>query len=417
MTSVRNVYEAAVRDGSSWVALPVTAIRPAASADGVPYARAVLGCAPLDAATRALLDPRQQTAVRWRVRQVRPDGTTTGYLPRVGAGTGQYAQMHVRTVQRTLSGVTITLSGAEALLDDKLNLGPNEDGVITPTTRGLVEWALSSTLGGAPDVTATDATATAVLTAKPWRPYIGVGESFMSILEAELNSLGCRLFDLWGLQWVVATRDAPPTYATAPALVKVSSHEDVPADVDPIILDLTETISRDGDWADAVAVRGETTTDGYVATWQHLARQAAHSKGLIVDTGRQEPSGNLAQSIASRAAARGHDLTLTCRARLDILPGMTLETHTLAGVITSTIIGVAWDLEAGTMTIQSRSAIPADIDDASRSETGPTDTPASVAARLRSLTATIAPAIEKTTTIPEPATRAWESAQIIGGAL
>lgn len=412
MTVIHYEYEAAVRNGASWVPLPVTAITPSVDRDRIPYAAAQVECGPMAAATRALLDPRQTTAVRWRIRQVDSDGTVRSYIPRVGASTGQYATMHVRSLQRTLDGVTLALAGGESLADDKLNLGPKPDGTIAPTTAVLVEWALQKVTGTAVTVTAADAHAAEVLAGKPWQPYIEVGESFAGMLETELNSQDCRLLDLWGLGWVVATRGTPPTYTGAPTVVKVSSHEDVPADVDPIILDLAETISRDGDWADAVVVRGETTTDGYVSSWQHLARQTAHTKGIIVDTGRQEPSGNLAASIAERAAARGRDISLTCYPRFDVLPGMTIETHTLADVTTGTVVAVSWDLASGEMTIRAQSDVTITIDDVTRSESGPQETPATLTRRLQSFQSVATPALEKAVRLTESLTASWQDAQI-----
>lgn len=423
MTSVLYEYDADVRDGNTWRPLPVVSITPSVVRDRVAYTAADITCGRMDATTRALFDPRTVTAVRWRIRQVDLNGATLGHLPRVGAGTGQYATMHVRTLQRTLDSVTVTVSGGETLADDKLNLGPHEDGTVAATTGQLVNWALERVTGTTNPAVAADAPAritpaddhaAEVLASKPWHPYVGVGESFAAMLETELSSQDCRLLDAWGLGWYVCTRSTPPTYMGAPTTVRLSSHEDVPAGVHPIIVDMSETITREGDWADAVVAQGDATTDGYVSTWRHLARQAAHTKGLIVDTGRSEPSGNLAESIAARAAARGHDLTITARVRFDVLPGMTLEAHFLDGVTTATIVAVTWDLDRGEMTVTAQSARTVTIDETTREDGAPTATVESLDAGMRALAARITAPLQKAARLPDAMQSTWDDSQITG---
>lgn len=392
-------YEADYRSGDTWTPLPVTLITPSVNADRVPYATAELTLTAIDEDTFTALDPRtlhpeEGGQVRWRMRQLDPAGNVIGHLPRVGSNTGDYAIMHVRSLTRTIDTVILTLHTAESLLDDKLCMYPIDGPGTNATNRVLLDWIIQYVIGrtrptGAPPqvVTAADEHAQDVLdTGHGWHnsgnSLIRFGESYLEAVETELNSLDVRLVDAWGLGWYAATRGIPPTYDDAPTIVKLGAYttdatHTLPEDVDPIVTGLEQTVARDGDWADTIILDGEHTDGLYADRWQQTAGRGdftlngyapsraaveaidAQTRGRIIRIDRTAPSGNLAQSIATRALTRGHDLTVTARARFDVLPGMTLEVHLRESTLTATILAVSWNLELGTMSILAQSATTA----------------------------------------------------------
>ncbi|WP_315551254.1 hypothetical protein [Microbacterium aurum] len=381
MTSVRYEFEAAVRDGTTWVPLPVTNITPSANIDRIPFADATVTCGAVTGHVWALLDPRtldptQGGQVRWRMKQLTPDGIVLGHLPRVGDTTGDWATMYVRTVSRTAGVTTITLSGGETILDDRL--------VIENTGRLASGYEVSQQLGGAKNfgelldrllhITFGHANATGVgdvaseALALPWGPLltapsftldlpVPVGTPLLQIIETQLSSVGCRLYDAWGLGWFVYDRDHAPTYDAAPELYRWATHDDdLPADVSPIVTGLTETITRGGDWADTVLVTGVSGPLDAQTSWRHFAAGGHGSRGRVIEMESAEPSGNLAASIASRAFRRGQDLTITAQIRLDVIPGARVEIHTRSDVHEAEIVSVEWRPETGDMTVEARSA-------------------------------------------------------------
>lgn len=399
--AVKYEFDADYLDGDQWKPLPVELIRPSVDADRVPYAHVQMTLAGLDEETFEALDPRTLPSglvgqVRWRMRQLDSEGNVLGYLPRAGENTNEYAVMHVRSISRTLQSVTLTLHGAENLVDDKLCLLPLDGPGPSATKRTLINWILELIMSRArpgtefPDrVIAADEHAAAVLDDRHagWAitQMVKFGESYLAAIETELNSHDVRLVDAWGLAWYVASRGIPPTYADAPDIVKLSTFTSddthtLPDDVDPIVTGLEQTVSRDGQWADAVVLSGETGDGLYVTKWRqtaglgefnlslYLTGEAAaatfavvdaHTRGRIIAIDRAAPSGNLAESIASRALVRGHEITVTALARFDVLPGMTLEVHLRDIVLTGTILAVAWDTASGSMTIRAQSVTTA----------------------------------------------------------
>lgn len=406
-TVVSYEYDADVRTATGWEPLPVSSISPSVDRDRVPYASASLMLDPINRATFERLDPRVVAPsltgqVRWRIRQVDSAGNVIGYLPRVGATVGDYAIMHIRSTTRTITGVRIDLDGRELLADDKLNIGANPVAAIAYTTTELIEWLLGQVFGTG-TITGHGA-AVGVLAQKPWWPFVNVNDSYLSTIETELNSHDCRLLDLWGTGWHVIERATPPSYTGAPTVVKLGTFttdaaHTLPVDVDPIVIDLEDTLSRDGEWADAVVVRGEARASEYTTTWQHQAQQTSHTRGKVITIDRGEPSGNLAESIASRTIIRGRDLRVTARARFDVLPGMELQIHMRGEILSALISGVGWTPENGTMTIHAQSAVAApDIDEAAK-HAEQTVTPEYALATIRELSSVIAPTLADAKTV------------------
>lgn len=387
--AVQYEYEADYLNGEDWLPLPVVSIAPSVDADRVPYAMATMTLTAIDEATFTALDPRafdpeRIGQVRWRIRQLDLNGEPLGYLPRVGANTDEYAIMHIRTVTRTLESVTLTLHGAETLLSDKLCMF-RLDGPVVATNRLLVDWILELVIARSRPgaefparIVAADTHAESILNRRAWEAVIRFGSSYLQAIETELNSYGVRLIDAWGLTWYAASRGLPPTYDNAPTVVKLGTYttdatHTLADDVDPSITELEQTVSRDGQWADAVVVSGEYGDGAFVNKWQQMAGLGKfnlslwdisdaipaldrQTRGRVISIERASPTGNIAESIASRAIVRGHGLTVSSRLRFDVLPGMTLEAHMREQTLTATIVAVNWAPETGTMTMRAQSA-------------------------------------------------------------
>lgn len=363
-------YEADVRTRSGWKRLPVTSIAPSLDRDRRSYASAALTLEPVDRGTWELLDargldPELGGQVRWRIRQLDSSGNLLGRLPRFTDDGEEFAVMHVRTASRTLRGVRVEVFGRELLVEDKIHLSPVDVLFLVPTTTHLVESLLSEVFGVPQEIVAGDDEAARVLAEMPISgPEVNVSGSYLSTVETDLNSRNCRLLDLWGLAWFITSRESPPHFTDAPSVVKLGTYttEDLhtlPDDVDPIVIEVEDTVTRDGEWGDAVIVRGESFTDEYSIQWQQTAAQPKFTRAKVITIDRGEPWGNLAESISSRAMLRGRDLRVVARVRLDVLPGMTLETHLRDEVLSGVISAVSWDMELGTMSIHVQSALTA----------------------------------------------------------
>lgn len=385
MTSFTYEYEAEVRDGATWSSLPVMNIVPSADLDRVPYAAAMITTGPLTGEQWSLLDPRTVDPivggqVRWRVRQLDASGSVLGYLPRVGETTDDWATMWVRNVSRSLGVTTITVGGGETMIDDRIvleatgRLGSNYEtsrALASATSLGGYVDAVLSITFGAGHASPLDDTATAALqlgsrrrldpTAAPSIPYADLpaptGSSFMQLIETELSSVGCRLVDAWGLGWFVTDRNHGPSFEGGPSALRWASYPAATPGVVDIITDFTETVTRDGDWADTIVVTGELNDLDETRSWRHAAETGTKSRGRIIAIESAEPSGNLAASIASRTFRRGHDITVTTAIVLDAVPGVPVEIHLRSGVLTGELVSVEWDTDRGEMTSHIRSAI------------------------------------------------------------
>lgn len=385
VTSVLYEYAAEVRDVDTWVPLPVVGIAPSADLDRVPYAAATVTLGPVDNHTWELLDartvdPRRGGQVRWRLRQLDAEGTLLGRLPVVRGAGDEWAIMWVRTAARTLDVTTITLGGGETMIDDILvieedrfwNIGEVSEAVLggARDLGDVVNNTLYLVFGsiGEPVAVGEKAAAAALIpTLSFWSspgmdigPDLPAGTSLMQVIEPELSAAGCRLIDLWGVEWALIDRDLGRPSPASPETLRWSSYE-VPGTtaVDPVILGFSETVSRDGDWGDTVVVEG-----GYDGQeWQHFAKTGVGSKGQIIKSPGAQPSANLAASIAGRAFRRGHDISIIATIRLNVAPGCQVEVYLRSGILVAEITSVSWSAEDGTMTVHARSAQKADLND------------------------------------------------------
>jgi hypothetical protein len=390
VTSVAYQYVADVwdPDTEAWLPLPVTNIRPSADKDRVPFTMATLDLGPLLADMVDLLDPRRNSpaigaSVRWQITQLSDTGDIIGQLPAEAP-----AVMWPRDLTRSLGAAQLTLHGGESMIDDKVCIDPVYGATIPNTWAGepvrtLVEWALEGVFPGRTDNTVTasgDLGAAALDTPSLPAEAVAVGEQFAPVIEYQLTALGCRLYDPWGHGWVVSGRETPPTFVGAPAAVKLSTHTvgdnpALPPDVLPIVTGLEDRISRDTDWADVVIARGVETWADATRSWQHTATAAQGTRGRIVEISERRPDFNIAADIANRALRRGRDISITARARLDILPGMDIELYLRDETIAAIVASVDWDLDQGSMTIHAQSA----VDGTPSLETGESETSARTA--------------------------------------
>lgn len=414
-TAIKYKFDADYWTADGWKPLPVTDISPSADKDRRAYTSATLTLSSLSASTLAALDPRTADPatggqIRWRITQLDLAGSAIGWLPRVGALPGAYARMFVRSLRRRLDSVTLEVDGGETMILDRINL-TSKTIAAHPVYTGadLANWTLAEVFGHG-SVSAADDAATAYLARKPDRVELASGDNYYRLTESDMSSHGVRLLDLWGLGWYVADRDHPPTFPGAETTAKLASFagDSLPADVDPIITDLEEVVTRDGDWADGVIVRGDIPSGSYTERWEYAAGRAAQTKGLVIEIGGTAPSANLAASILSRTVRRGRDLTVTARARLDVLPGMTLQAHLVEGVLTGLITAVRWDFQLGTMTLHVQSAAGTDPD-VVIAEARTRDLTAQGAYNAASrLARSLAPAA------PDTKAEAWRATQMIG---
>ena len=373
--SVKYRYDADYWTPAGWVALPVVLIDPSADRDRTSYAAATMELAPVTEDVITALDPRHGDPydggqVRWRITQLDLAGNVIGWMPRIGNLPGAYARMYVRRMRRTLDGVTLDLQGAETMINDRLNLEPEPMFFPARSETDLIGSVLCAVFND-DTFAAADAAASDFL-ALPFTfrdTTLASGASYIDLMATELSSRGLRFLDRWGLGLCIADRETPPTWTGAPAVVKLASYtsETLPADVDPIITGIEEVFDRDTGYADGVGVASDLPLAGNTK-WQSVAAPPRHTKGRMIDVAlKSEPTANYALSVLARALRRGHDLTVTARARLDVLPGMQLEVHLVGGTLTAQIASVSWDLANGLMTLRAQSAVGAPPDVATTS--------------------------------------------------
>ncbi|ALJ20322.1 hypothetical protein [Microbacterium sp. No. 7] len=395
--SHRYQYDADVLDPDTglWLPLPVTGITPTIDKDRVPYAITDVALAALTLDMIAFLDARKidphgPAPVRWRIARYTAGGTLVDTFPDTG-----YAYQWPRSLTRRLTSAHLTLHGGETLVDDKTNLTGRPLTLSTGTWAGLVDSGLAYVFGTAPDVLIDDAAECAMQLSSRFTHDMPPGRTVADIIETELNAQGLRLYDLLGTWWV-ADRDRPPGSLDEhgdPRVIALASHDssDLDPDVDPAITDLYETITRDGDWSDGLLVR--LGIPGAAQWWQQTATLAGldcdgPTKGRVLDVPYTPASGNYAATVLARAYRKGRDLQITARARLDILPGMTLRAHLRGETLEATVSAVSWDFPAGLVTITTQDAITTPAIDATE-DRGTTPTATTALARAEQIARTI----------------------------
>lgn len=372
----RIVWEATARgalsDPFATLGLQPTNIVARMDIDRVPYCSATLT---LDGITEKMwknLEPRRSSiteldgSVRIRARRYDADGNLLDYLGRRTTASNDsefWLALHTRTARRGLvSGTaTVELATADAILDDRRRIATDDRDTGATTVYQLVTWTLLDVFGsynlGTSDTTPADTP----LVSDPERSLMKAGETFNELIEPELQAIDFRLFNYWGRGWNLNPRDTPPMWPGVQRHVTLStySHADgAPEFADPIVFDIEETVSRDGDYADGLLVEWDTTdTEGGILTRQRSGN-GDNTRGRVVTYKRPQPGENAANVMVARTRIRGQEFTLTCAARFDIVPGMNLTVYTRAGVVAGSIRACEWDMSANTMTIRMQSGRP-----------------------------------------------------------
>lgn len=343
-----------------WEELDVSSITPSMDVDRLTVCEATMVLASVTDEQWAALDPRNQglgfQRVSFTVRQYDMTGTQIGQVPPVGLPGENRADLWIRTVRRNIIGgeVTVTLAGGESILNERRrNSGGSIDTAAT-YVGGLVLYSLYDTFGGA--VTSFDSIVNTTNIPAGDRRMFNPGETHLDLLRPELDAIGCRLVDFWGKRWIAGTRDSS-------GLIKLGTYtqdDGLPADVDGIVSEASEVVTRDGDWADGVLVKYDNTDNGGAVTWS-ISGGGTNTKGLFLTFERAAPGAGAApaNAIAARALTRGHDYDIEAACSLDVVAGTDLELWTRAGTTTGlTIRAVEWRPHEGTMTIRAQTGDP-----------------------------------------------------------
>lgn len=337
--------------------LDVVSFMPSADMDRVPFTAARIVVARPSAAAWAAMDPRVSIPpyVTFQVRQRAVNDAGVEYtvetLPRTDIGP-DYAWLRVRSATRNwiTREVSLDVQGQEALMDDKRRIATTTINTAATTVGGLVLWSLNDVFGG---VSVIEGPAMATALPAGDRRLMLPGESHSDLVEPELDALGYRLYDQWGRVWHSIDRAAAPKYPGAPSMVKLGAFtsdvdDTLPSDVDPIVTAVTETVDRDGDWADGILVKGSWWNGTTRTEWAQASTGGVNTKGRVINVERAQPASNLANAYKARTQIRGHSIDVTARARFDVLPSMDAQIHLRGGtILDGSIRAVEWDIPTG----------------------------------------------------------------------
>jgi hypothetical protein len=347
-----------------WIPVPCTELVPSMDMDRVPFCSVRFTLENITDLMWAALDPRKNPIlgnIRFRVACRDTGGVALSWIPREGLETAPsfWAVMHIRTAtrDRATGVVTVTATGGESVMDDRKRLSGAAIDTGATTVYGLVEWALLDCFSSISIIT--DPGSSVAIPAGPRRVMLPA-DTFNALIEPEMQAIGYRLYDYWGRTWALYEREHTPSWIGAPKSAVLSSYtpfEGAPPHADPIVTGMTETITRDGDYADGVLIKYDTTDSGGSIVWQRSG-DGVHTKGLVITYERPAPGGNAAEMIVARTKTRGGDYTITARARFDVLPGMVLYVYTRTGGVKASVRSVEWDVHEGTMTIRAQSGQP-----------------------------------------------------------
>lgn len=172
-----------------------------------------------------------------------------------------------------------------------------------------------------------------------WSP----GDTGWDFLEPLFQSVGLRLYCNESREWILE-----PSGTTREGQINVAEGFN--------LTEGTDTISRDGEWFDAVVVKytGNVAGNGQKFTSYDIAGISG-TKALVVEYDRVSPGPGAAQSILDRAIGKGRLLGLTGISDYEVTPGMTVVATLPNSPIQSGLISsVEWLFPVGTMTIGSR---------------------------------------------------------------
>lgn len=356
--TLRNLLTAEVDTPAGQYPLDVTNIRVSIDEDRTAYVQAQITVTWVTPEIWALIDPRAGNYIRWRVSQYGDVAMTQwiGDLPGERlVGSDGYARMVIRTVARDYSTrqVTISCESRESMLADKIRNAGTTINTGATNVADLVEWSLNDVFGSTGTV-AWVSTMAATSIPSGDRRIMQQGDTHFDLMRPELDAIGVRIYDLWGQLWGSSLRNTvsarPPLQLATYDWADGASFE-----TDPIVHGLTESITRNGDWADGVLIKYDQTASGGSVSYQ-ASGAGVNTKGVMITRYRPAPSSNAADALVTRAEQRGEDITIVCRARVtEVHTRGPIEIHTREdGVISAVIRSVEWDFFAGSMTINAQ---------------------------------------------------------------
>lgn len=311
----------------------------------------------------ALLDPRTIGVSNTLYFSVDQYGANAGApltsLPVVDASLDQHARMYLRStsIDDVTGEVRVRATSGEPMLSDKRRIAATTINTGATSVESLMTYSLYDIFGGIGYQVDPIVSSTAIPAGD--RRLMLQGESHIDLLLPEFQAIDCRLYDYWGRVWAAFKRNDAPTYPGAPTSHKLSTYDDGPADADPIVFSVERTITREGDWADGILVRGQyTNASGTRVEWWQASGSGVNTRGRVIEMDRAQPAANIANQIVTRSVIRGAELTVDAAIRFDVRPGQSVTVYTRNTTVTANIRAVTWDVKANRMTIRAESGSP-----------------------------------------------------------
>lgn len=357
-------YTVEARQQYADIDLDVISMTVSVDADRVNFTEATMVIASVDNATWAALDPRDEDGlvgrrVIFRIKQYDLDDNELGSLPPASVISGNdWGELFIRTASRDfMTGqVTLTLASGESMMTDKVSIADNDVDTGATNVYELLEYCLNNVFGGAA-VTAAGVVLSTPIPAGERRLRM-IGENMLDVVRAELDAIECRLSDYFGRLWKAELRNGAGI-TNEWRLATYTQAEGMPTNFDPIVTEFSQTLSREGDWADGVLATFDYTTAAGVRTVQHqITGGGANTKGFVKRYDRAAPGGNTANKLLVRTQIRGSEVTLRARNRFDMLPYEELILRTRQGNLTAIIRSIEWDTESGEMTVRAQTGAP-----------------------------------------------------------
>jgi len=319
--------------------------------DRIDWITADVVIGPISDTVLAALDPRTDFAqlVTVEMSQTTDAGASLG---------GRSETLVCRSVQVDYLADTITVRAAssESLLRDAIHAATTPLDTGQTTLRNLVDYAIQNAYTAG--LTLTDRiSAGSVSIPAGDRRMLMPGESYWDLIEQEVNAAGGRLYFTNGLPELSPRNDPPRDRSISGVTLYTHGPE-------ATVTSLTQTLDRDGDWANAIVVQydyqdtnGDRITSYQAATPPGGSPQ--QTRGSRVDYDRAPSSSNLATQIRDRALTRGREFEVTARIDFTVVPGLALTIDRPTGPMQLGMIrSVEYRLSDGEMTIRSQIGQP-----------------------------------------------------------